>query len=107
MAQLTLNINGKAYIIGCEDGQEAHLSQLGADFDAQVRQLAADVGQLGETRLFLMASMMTADEAHEAKHRLGQARAEIARLQSELARLELRAVTALENAAKKVEKLVG
>ena len=55
MAQVTLSVNGRPYVVGCEDGQEAHLTELAKLFDTQVRQVSQDVGQLGETRLFLMA----------------------------------------------------
>ena len=28
MAQITIDINGKPYVVGCEDGQEAHLTEI-------------------------------------------------------------------------------
>ena len=55
MAQVTLSVNGRPYVVGCEDGQEAHLTELARLFDTLVQQVSQDVGQLGETRLFLMA----------------------------------------------------
>ena len=60
MAQVTVNINGKPYSVGCEDGQERHLIEIARLFDAQVRQVSQDVGQLGETRLFLMGALLLA-----------------------------------------------
>jgi cell division protein ZapA len=55
MAQITIDINGKPYVVGCEDGQEAHLTEIAGVFDQQVRQIAGEVGTLTEARLFLMA----------------------------------------------------
>ena len=107
MAQLTININGRPYAVGCEDGQEPHLAELARLFDRQVRQVSADVGQLGETRLFLMGALLLADELADAKARLGTVQAELARMQSDQARIEVRATLALDNAAKRIEKLAA
>ncbi|MDB5441241.1 MAG: cell division protein ZapA [Caulobacteraceae bacterium] len=107
MAQITLEVNGKPYVIGCQDGQEAHLGELARQFDTHVRQVSADVGQIGETRLFLMASLMLADEMSDLRLRMSHLQSELARWQAEYARLELRAVTGIENAAKKIESLAA
>lgn len=107
MAQVTLEINGKPYIVGCEDGQEGHLRDLASLFDRQVRLVAKEVGTLGDTRLMLMGALMLSDELADMRARLAHAQADLARVQSDYARAESRAVTALESAAKRVEKLAG
>jgi cell division protein ZapA len=107
MAQVTLNVNGRPYVVGCEDGQEAHLAALARMFDRQVRQVGQDMGQLGETRLFLMGALLLADELAETKARMAAIQADLGRLQSDQARIEARAVAALEGAAKRIEKLAG
>lgn len=107
MAQMSIEVNGRPYTVGCEDGQEAHLLELAKMFDRQVRQVSEDMGQLGDTRLFLMGALLLADELADAKARLAMVQAEHARLQSEHARVEVRATLALDNAAKKVERLLA
>ena len=107
MAQVTLSVNGRPYAVGCEDGQEAHLTELARLFDTQVRQVSQDVGQLGETRLFLMAALLLADELSDLRGRLAGLQADHARLQSEAGTIEGRAVAALEAAARRIEKLAG
>jgi cell division protein ZapA len=107
MAQLTIEVNGRPYLVGCEDGQEAHLRELAKIFDAQVRQLSGEVGQLGETRLFLLGALMMADELSDMRNRLGNAQAEMTRLRTERDMLENRAAAALDAAAKRVEELAG
>lgn len=107
MAQVTVHINGKPYSVGCEDGQERHLTDLAKLFDAQVRQVSQDVGQLGETRLFLMGALLLADEMADLKLRMAHMQGELAKVQGEHARVETKAVAALENAAQKIEKLVA
>jgi cell division protein ZapA len=107
MAQLTIDINGRPYTVGCEDGQEAHLREIATLFDKQVRQVSSEVGQLGETRLFLMGSLLLADELHDLKLRFAHVQAELSRLQNDQAQIEERAVKALEAATAKIEALAG
>ena len=107
MAQLTIEVNGRPYLVGCEDGQEAQLRELAKVFDGHVRQLSGDAGQIGETRLFLMGALMMADELQDARGRLAQAQAEMTRLRTERDMLENRAAAALDAAARRVEELAG
>lgn len=107
MAQISVEVNGRPYAVGCEDGQEQHLMELARMFDRQVRHVSQDMGQLGDTRLFLMGALLLADELYDARGRLAALQAEVARLQSDRARLESRAVAALDGAAKRIEKLAS
>ena len=105
MSQITIQINGRAYTVGCEDGQEAHLTQLASVFDQQVRQVAQSVGPLGETRLFLMAALMMADELTDARARLGQVHEQAAKRVAEQAAHDTRSAKALEMIARRIEAL--
>src|SRR5215218_584356 len=107
MAQINVEVNGRPYAVGCEDGQESHLQELAKIFDHQVRQVSQDMGQLGDTRLFLMGALLLADELMDAKNRLAAMQVEVGRLQSDRSRVETKAVSALENAAAKIEKLAA
>lgn len=107
MAQVTIHVNGRPYMVGCEDGQESHLTELARLFDRQVRQVSSDVGQLGETRLFLMGALLLADELSDMKLRLAHANAEIARLNQQGTKAEIAAIRALDAAAEKIEKLAA
>jgi cell division protein ZapA len=105
MAQLTIEVNSKPYIVGCEDGQEGHLRSLAALVDAQVRQVGRDVGQLGETRLMLMGALVMADELTDAKARLAQATDEVAQLREQSDAAQAQAAEALDGAARKIEAM--
>ncbi|MDG2520930.1 cell division protein ZapA [Caulobacter segnis] len=107
MAQLTIDINGRPYTVGCEDGQENHLRELAKAFDRQVRHVSQDMGQLGETRLFLMGALLLADELADLKLRYGALQADQMRLQNGQSGAEAKAVQALEAAAKRIEKLAN
>jgi cell division protein ZapA len=106
MGEVTIHINGKPYLVGCEDGEETHLEALAAEFDAKVRSLGAGAA-LGETRLMLMGALLLADEAVAMTERLAAAEAEIAKLRAQLEGADSRAVAAIEAAARKIESLAA
>ena len=107
MAQVTIQVNGRPYRVGCEDGQEDHLTELARQFDRPVRTVGQEVGQLGETRRFLMGALLLADELTDIQARLAQTQAELARIQSEHAHVEAAAVAALDTAATRIESLAA
>jgi cell division protein ZapA len=67
VAQVVLKINGFSYTLGCPDGQEQNLVALGAELDKRVTSIKAQVGNLGEARLLVMAGVMLADELADLK----------------------------------------
>jgi cell division protein ZapA len=105
MAQLTIEVNGRPYLVGCEDGQEEHLRELAKLFDTHVKQLTGEVGNLGETRLFLMGALMMADDLADLRARLNHALAETTRLRAQLDTVETKAAAALSAAARRIEGL--
>ena len=62
MAQVEIRINAKPYRVSCEDGQEDRLRRLAAMVDAHVKDLVGQVGQVGDTRLMVMAALLITDE---------------------------------------------
>jgi cell division protein ZapA len=67
MAQVTIRINGYAYTVGCEDGQETHLEQMAADIEQRINSIKAIGGQSGEARLLMLAALLLADELHDTR----------------------------------------
>lgn len=65
MAQVTIQVNSRAYTVACDDGEEEHLKSLAREIDHRVAELARSVGQVGDARLLLMASLILADEMTE------------------------------------------
>src|SRR5579875_331454 len=65
MAQVTVKINGYAYTVGCEDGQEGHLQAMAEEVDRRVDSIKALGGQSGEARLLALAALLMADELHD------------------------------------------
>jgi cell division protein ZapA len=107
MAQVSIEVNGRAYVVGCEDGQERRLGELASTVDAQIRQVAREVGPLGETRLILMGALVMADEISDLRAQIAALRAEVAEAKAGVGRTQLAAVTALEAAAAKIEAMAA
>ena len=66
MPQISLKINERNYQVTCDEGQEEHLRKLASHLDERIQDLVGSVGQVGEGRLLVMASLMVADELFEA-----------------------------------------
>jgi cell division protein ZapA len=93
MAQVTVTIDGKAYRMACEEGQEEHLTDLAGRFDRYVSHLKSQFGEIGDLRLTVMSGIMVMDELHEVQSKLRG-------LESELETLK----KTRDNALSKVEK---
>lgn len=85
MAEVTVTVNGRSYTVGCGDGEESHVRDLASFLDSQVRGLVAEVGQVGEARLLLMAALMIIDDLGEVEGRIKELGREVAALQAEIA----------------------
>ncbi len=70
MAQVTVTIDGKAYRMACDEGQEEHLMSLAQRFDRYVSQLKDSFGEIGDQRLTVMAGIMVMDELSELQKRV-------------------------------------
>ena len=65
MAQVNVTINGRQFRMACEDGQEPHLVQLAKELDDRISELRVKFGEVGDTRLTIMAAITVADELSE------------------------------------------
>ncbi|MDP6175030.1 MAG: cell division protein ZapA [Rhodospirillales bacterium] len=74
MAQVTITINERKYDVACDDGQEAHVTRLARYIDKRVEELVVSVGQVGDARLMVMASLLIADELSEVYTELEEIR---------------------------------
>jgi len=81
MSQVNVTINGRQFRMACEDGQEDHVSDLARDLDARIEHLRAKFGEIGDTRLTVMAALTVADELAEMGQRIRRLEQELAALQ--------------------------
>ena len=112
MAQVNVTINGRQYRMACEDGQEGHLMRLAKDLDERINKLRENFGEIGDTRLTVMAALTLADELIETGKRMRRLEEELTALQdarvaaadrSKVTQAAL--VTAFNSAAERLEGL--
>src|SRR5258705_11501819 len=82
MPLVNVLVNGRAYTVACDDGEENHVRELGKFVDKRVRELSGSVGQVGDARLLLMASLVVADDLADALAKLHETENELAALKS-------------------------
>lgn len=111
MALIKLKINDRSYEMTCDDGQEDHLRKLAAHVDERMRELAGTVGQVGEARLLIMASLMITDELYDAYDKIevleGDAEGESVNGVAEKGALESECTAALESSAERIEAMAA
>ncbi len=114
MAQVTVMIDGKAYRMACEEGQEGHLTELAARFDRYVGHLKSQFGEIGDLRLTVMSGIMVMDELMETSRRLQALENEVENLKrnrdaaiASNSRMEENLAGALEEASQKILALAA
>ena len=115
MAKVNLEINGRKYALGCDEGEEDRLLRLGQKLDARVNALADQFGQIGDVRLLVMAGLGMTDELEElrenAQSEAQTANAEILQESEDALAAaqmsEVSAADALADAARQIERLAA
>jgi len=112
MSQIEVTINDRDYKVACEDGQEDHVRQLARYVDKHIENLTASLGQVGDARLLVLASLVIADELSEMIARvedLEEQVGDIQQNQTDTAKkahsVEGKVADILEAAAKRIEDL--
>ena len=82
MPLVNVLVNGRAYTVACDEGEEDHVRELGQFLDKRVRELSGSVGQVGDSRLLLMAGLVIADELSDALAKLHERENDLAALKS-------------------------
>lgn len=80
MPQVSVTINGRQFRMACEEGEEAHLVRLAEDLDQRISRLRGRFGEIGDTRLTVMAALTLADELSETREKLEQIEPELTSL---------------------------
>jgi cell division protein ZapA len=113
MSQVTVTINGRQFRMACEDGQESHLLRLAQDLDQRIERLRGTFGEIGDTRLTVMAALTVADELADTSGKLRRLEEELASLQDARAAAAERAdatqaavAAALNSAAERIEQVI-
>ncbi|MDT7950733.1 MAG: cell division protein ZapA [Acetobacteraceae bacterium] len=74
MGQVQLKINGHMHTVGCKDGEEEHLTAMGAEVEKRIEKVKALGMNSGESKVLAMAALFLADELHDLAAELETAR---------------------------------
>ncbi|WP_174802649.1 cell division protein ZapA [Martelella limonii] len=105
MAQVTVNIDGKAYRMACEEGQEDHLLDLAARFDSYIANLRGSFGEIGDLRLTVMAGIMIMDELHDLQAAVDANAAELSALRKSAGSADANRAAEADELAARLESL--
>ena len=115
MAKVSIQINGRKYALGCDDGEEERLERLGQRLDDRLTMLANNFGQIGDLRLMVMAGITMMDELDELQGNITQQAERLSqdiRKESDAAkahavRVERKASNTLIDTAERIEAIVS
>lgn len=102
MPQVTLRINGFAYSVACQDGQEDHLQSMAAEIDRQMDEIKEGGTPGGEARMLVMAALLLADKLHDTRLELDDLRKSAARTGPRLDAAANRKLSALAKRAEEI-----
>jgi len=70
MPQVNVTINGRAYAVQCDAGEEHRIRELARIVDAKAASFADQSLRAGEARILVMTALVLADELAEANDAL-------------------------------------
>ena len=77
MANVNIKFNGKDFLLSCEDGQEEHLEELSLHLNNRFDNLKKSLGNIGENKLLLIASISVMDEYFETRKKIEEQKNQI------------------------------
>lgn len=111
MPLVNVLINARAYTVACDEGEEDRLRDVSQILDKRVRELASSVGQVGDTRLLVMAGLVVCDELSEAHTRLSEIEKDLAAQKEKLGgdseESENALAETIENASERLEAIAA
>lgn len=100
MAETTLHIAGRQYVLRCRDGEEAHLAHLANLVERKAKLAQQNAAGLTEVRTLLFAALFLADELNDLK-REAAGRQQALPLEAD----DEPAIRAIESLTSRIEKL--
>lgn len=75
MPQVQIEVNGRAYAVACQPGEEERINQLGRYIDRRFRDLVEAGGSGADLQMMLLTCLVLADELFDAQSGIGLATA--------------------------------
>ena len=106
MANVNIRFNGKEFLLSCDDGQEEHLEELAEHFNTKFLNLKSELGNIGENKLLLIASIKVMDEYFETKKKVEEKKEELNDLSNKFKELKSLVYQYKDNKEKEIEVLM-
>ena len=104
MAEMTLTINGRAYGISCDDGQEQRVMDLGQYVDTRMKAIAKAGAARNDSHLLVLTALMLTDEIFELRSQVSQAGGQPAE-GGQLSEDEIAIAQAIDHLADRIENI--
>ena len=88
MANVNIKFNGKDFLLSCDDGQEEHLEELSLHLNKKFNELKNNLGNIGENKLLLIASIKIMDEYFETRKKIDEKKQELKDLSNKFIELK-------------------
>jgi cell division protein ZapA len=103
MAEVSISLNGRAYEIACDPGQEGRIVDLAAYIDQRVQKIARSGGAYNDSHLLALVALVLADELFEAREQVAGAPAAAAKAPAASKEDEVALAKLLENLSKRID----
>ena len=105
MANVNIKFNNKDYLLSCEDGQEENLKALADHLDSKYSELKKNLGNIGESKLMLIAAIKMVDEYFDLNKKINSKKNEFEKLSIKFKELRSLAINYKDDKEKEIEKL--
>ena len=106
MANVNIKFNGKDFLLSCDDGQEEHLEELSLHLNKKFNELKNNLGNIGENKLLLIASIKIMDEYFETKKKIDEKKQELKNLSNKFRELKSLVYEYKEKKEQEIEHLI-
>ena len=106
MANVNIKFNGKDFLLSCDDGQEEHLEELSLHLNKKFNELKNNLGNIGENKLLLIASIKIMDEYFETRKKIDEKKQELKDLSNKFRELKSLVYEYKEKKEQEIEHLI-
>ena len=107
MANVNIKFNGKDFLLSCDDGQEEHLEELSLHLNKKFNELKNNLGNIGENKLLLIASIKIMDEYFETRKKIDEKKQELKDLSNKFKELKSLVYEYKEKKEQEIEKIIN
>tara|TARA_B100001123_G_scaffold240081_1_gene268562 strand:+ start:347 stop:799 length:453 start_codon:yes stop_codon:yes gene_type:complete len=105
MANVNIKFNNKDYLLSCDDGQEEHLKELAGHIDSKYEDLKKKLGNIGENKLLLIASIKMVDDYFDLLEKVKKTKNDFEKLSIKFKELRSLAIDYKDQKETEIEKL--